>query len=74
MQNFSFTAEKKNGGTHAVYSAVFRLCAVRSGVYSVIRLFCIQGVFCACFGIEKIYSLFLYSAVIYTQVGLILWV
>ena len=56
--------QKRKMGAHAVYSAVFRLCAARSGVF---RLLGAQGVFCGCFGRGKVCRLILYSAVIYTQ-------
>ena len=60
MQNFQFHSRKEKRGAHAVCSAEYRLCAAQSGVYPVIRLFGAQGVFCGCFGREKIYSLFLF--------------
>ena len=60
MQNFQFHSRKEKSGVHTIYSAVFRLCAARSGVYSVFHLLGVQGVFCGCFGREKIYSLFLF--------------
>lgn len=49
----SFTAEKKKVAARAVYSAVFCLCAARSGVYSVFCLLGVRGVFCGCFGRGK---------------------
>ena len=55
-----YYGRKEKGGVHAVYSAVFRLCAARSGVYSIFRLLGVQGVFCGYFGRENIYSLFLF--------------
>ena len=60
MQNFQFHGRKEKRGTHAVYSAVFRLCAARLGVYSIFRLLGVQGVFCGYFVRENIYSLFLF--------------
>ena len=60
MQNFHFYGRKEKRGVHTVYSAVFRLCAARSGVYLIFRLLGVQGVFCGCFGREKIRSLFLF--------------
>ena len=50
MQNFLFHGRKEKRGVHAVYSAVFRLCAARSGVYSAFRLLGVQGIFCGRFG------------------------
>ena len=52
-RTFSFTAEKKKVAARAVYSAVFCLCAARSGVYSVFSLLGVRGVFCGCFGRGK---------------------
>ena len=70
----SFTAEKKKVAARAVYSAVFRLCAARSGVYSVFRLLGVQGVFCGCFGRGRVCRLIsLFCCNIYS-VGLVLWV
>lgn len=45
-----YHSRKEKRGVHAVYSAVFRLCEARLGVYSVFRLLGAQGVFCGCFG------------------------
>ena len=67
MQNFLFHGRKEKRGVHAVYSAVFCLCAVCSGVYSVFRLLGVQGVICSCFGSERVCRLISFSAVIYTQ-------
>ena len=53
MQNFQFYGRKERRGVHAVYSAVFCLCAARSGVYSVFCLLGVRGVFCGCFGRGK---------------------
>ena len=57
---------KEKRGAHAVYSAVFRLCAARSGVYPVFRLLGIQGVFGALSAKKSISAIFLLSAVLYT--------
>ena len=60
MQNFRFHGRKEKRGVHAVYSAVFRLCAAWSVVYPIFHLLGVRGVFCGCFGREKIYSLFIF--------------
>ena len=69
-----YYGRKEKWGVHTVYSAVFRLCAARSGVYSVIRLLGVQGVFCGCFGRGRVCRLIsLFCCNIYS-VGLVLWV
>ena len=69
-----YHSRKEKRGVHAVYSAVFRLCEARLGVYSVFRLLGEQGVFCGCFGRGKVCRLiYLFCCNIYS-VGLVLWV
>ena len=74
MQNFQFYGRKERRGVHAVYSAVFRLCAARSGVYLIFCLLGVQGIFCGRFGRKIVCRLIsLFCCNIYS-VDLVLWV
>lgn len=69
-----YYGRKEKRGVHAVCSAVFRLCAARSGVCSIFRLLGVQGIFCGRFGRrESLLSYFFFCCNIYS-VGLVLWV
>lgn len=62
-----YYGRKEKRGVHAVYSAVFRLCAARAGVYSIFLCSAHRALSAAVSAEEEFAVLFLYSAVIYTQ-------
>ena len=69
-----YHGRKEKRGVHTVCSAVFHLCAARSGVCSIFRLLGVQGIFCGRFGRrESLLSYFFFCCNIYS-VGLVLWV
>ena len=73
-RTFIFTAEKKERGAHAVYSAVFHLCAARLCVYLIFPLARRTGRFLRLFRQRKsLPSYFFFCCNIYS-VGLVLWV
>jgi len=62
-----YYGRKEKRGAHAVYSAVFRLCAARAGVYSIFLCSAHRALSAAVSAEEEFAVLFLYSAVIYTR-------
>ena len=68
-----YYGRKEKRGAHAVYSAVFRLCEARSGVYSIFHLPGAQGVSAAVSAEKRFTPYSLFCCNIYS-VGLVLWV
>ena len=60
MQNFQFHGRKEKGAYTPFTAPYFAFVRLGRLVYPIFHLLGVRGVFCGCFGREKIYSLFLF--------------